>query len=754
MRWLRFLVLGILALISSYVVAANAFLSLGGVQAMFDSTDQVKVDFRRAWSFWPGHVHAEGLRVTMQDRNVQFVLQIPSADVVVQLAELSRRTFHATSVRASGIVFRFRHRIQPESASLPYVAAYPPIPGFEDPPLRESGPPPPPLDEANYDLWTVHVEDVNAGVNDLWAQMFRYVGEARVRGAFRLRPAKRLWVGPAELDFSGGTITTGGFDVLHDVTGKLSCTVDDFDTETSVGLEPFRDITSRLVWSAEVANLEGANFLLGSSAPVVLEHGSGHLDADVAIDHGILTPDSRISYETRRIGMKKPFEGQLRGTLRLTANVTRERRARVALEAEHVQVSLARRTARPLEVARAVATLAADNVDVTREWPFSGARAAIRDAALDDLAWMNDLPIDHPSSWSLDGGRGHLDAEVVISKQRDIAAWLEVGLQKVGVRAGNGACPWANVASASLHADLETSNKHRHVRVRGDLKQLSFRWGDFSGAAAKSSVTGSYEPTGAKVHLQTTGLRLKNAGGPPRGWQTEAASLVLDTAWTRNGGRVGLEIGDTRSQVGRTRLVGNLAANLRVTSADASHRTADVSGSVRTTDVAIESRQRSVSGWWATFDLDRVHVDARQDFDFNGKLHARLRDGLPALYALASEDEIPKWLPGLVPLERMTLDLQVERFCRWADVQIMEARGGPLVAAGRVQVEPGDTRGAILVRLAAFEPIAFGLHFVEDYSNAEPFAGNGWLEQHLVPLTSAATEKHDTRCVPQAPKCP
>ena len=64
--------------------------------------------------------------------------------------------------------------------------------------------PPPPLDEENYNLWTIHVEDVDVEVREVWAQMMRYEGDAHVVGAFRLRPAKRVWVGPADLEFRDG----------------------------------------------------------------------------------------------------------------------------------------------------------------------------------------------------------------------------------------------------------------------------------------------------------------------------------------------------------------------------------------------------------------------------------------------------------------------------------------------------------------------------------------------------------------------
>jgi hypothetical protein len=99
------------------------------------------------------------------------------------------------------------------------------------------------------------------------------------------------------------------------------------------------------------------------------------------------------------------------------------------------------------------------------------------------------------------------------------------------------------------------------------------------------------------------------------------------------------------------------------------------------------------------------------------------------------------------------IDLRVERFCRWTDVQLVEARGGPLRASGRVQVQPGDTRGALLFQLAGFAPLSFGLAFAEDSSDGSLFAGSGWLEEHLEPLTGAATAKHDERCKPEPAQC-
>src|SRR5258705_2736439 len=155
------LVIPVLVLVLGYRIAANLFLAFGGVQKVFDGAQSVRVDFRRAWSLWPGQVHVSNIRITVQDRNIQFALEIPTVDVTVSLADLLRRTFHATRVRGSGVVFHFRHRVSPDSADLPFVRELPSIPGFEDPPLFEEAQPPPPVDEAGYDLWTVHLEDVD-----------------------------------------------------------------------------------------------------------------------------------------------------------------------------------------------------------------------------------------------------------------------------------------------------------------------------------------------------------------------------------------------------------------------------------------------------------------------------------------------------------------------------------------------------------------------------------------------------------------
>jgi hypothetical protein len=929
----------------AYPVAANLLLALGGVQKMFEGTDQVKVDFRRAWSFWPGHVHVEGIRLTMQDRNVEFSLEMAHADVELQLRELVHRTLHATKVRGDGIVCRFRHRIAPESADAPWVVALPPIFEFEDPPLRLPDAPTAPLDEAHYNLWTVHMDDVDVHLKELWAQMFRYEGDGRVRGAFRLRPAKRLWVGPAELTLMGGKLSTGPDEVLHGIEGNLTVKVDDFDTEPVHGMEPFQFIFARLKVQGQVSSLDAVNFLGGPSASFQLEDGSGVVDMDMAVDHGRFTPESRFSYRTDHVGVEtSATKFHVDGELGVSATGPAGKAGgELVLKVPRGSVGLDKSAHKPLQLRGLEASLASTVADVMQAetWAMAGGHAQIAEATLANLAWLNDLPLGK-KAWAVEGGRGRASGRVTLSPNDDVEGSVDATVEdakgsagklrwqgsadaattvrwtaqnegsvrgRIAARpfkvsngdrassettraeidgelsfsdrggvhgelraktgklkgdlddrrlavssltgnvrftgqdargtvelhdmrassndmssttplakidgtfsfpvkkgtagqlrgttsqwtadfgdsrvegssaAGNliftserilgtllatnvkasslGSCPFTEMKSVSVAGDLRTPEGAPATgALRGSLDGLALRWGEFTAAANRMVFSGTWDGTTVAARLDSTKIRLKNGVGAPKSWQAVATATSIQTSLALVDGEargpVRIDVQKIVGQVGKTQIGGDVVASLNLLSKDPSHRTADVTGVVQARNVDLSSQQHHTDDWWAEFKIDSAHVDTRQNFDLAGKVRASFRDGLPALNVLASEDEIPAWVPTFLPLKRIALDLSVERFCKWSDVQILDASGGPLSAKGRLQFEPGETRGAILLRLASLGFVSVGLDFVEDYSNSSPLVGATWLEEHLLPMTKAATDKHDAVCRPEPPQC-
>jgi hypothetical protein len=316
-----------------------------------------------------------------------------------------------------------------------------------------------------------------------------------------------------------------------------------------------------------------------------------------------------------------------------------------------------------------------------------------------------------------------------------------------------GTCPWAEANRATIAARFDTPvDGEAHGGLLAALDGASVRWGAFDAQLAQTRISGSGTALDRR-QADANDLRMKNAGGAPRGWQADVKTIALTADFalgaTRTQGPVRFEMRSSSGQVGQTKLRGDVVAVLTLSSPNERRATAEVSGRVQARNVVVVTKDRTLEGWWASFDLDRAHLDARENFDLSGKVKAHFRDGLPALYILASEDEIPGFVPTLAPLEGLKLDLGVERYCRWTDVQILDAHGGPFAAEGRVQIEPGETRGTVLLRLAALTPISLGLNFVEDYSHTARF-GSGWLE---APRSADLRDrKYDQRCVPSRPR--
>ncbi len=173
-----------------------------------------------------------------------------------------------------------------------------------------------------------------------------------------------------------------------------------------------------------------------------------------------------------------------------------------------------------------------------------------------------------------------------------------------------------------------------------------------------------------------------------------------------------------------------------------------MNGGVQLRDVRFTSGDRRVDGWWADVRIEAARVDVAHHGDGGAHVEAKLRDGLPLLYLLASEDDIPHIVPALLPLANVEVGLDVDHRCRFTDVRIVRARGGPLAAEGRLQLERGETRGAVLIHTAPMAILSMGLELGDDSSQMTPFAGGAWLAERLAPLQPIAEEKRRSFCPP------
>ena len=270
------------------------------------------VDYERAYSLWPGRIHVEGLVIRGRDRNVEWALELDRCDFQEHFIGLFRHEFHAGPVTCDGLSLRLRQRKSAWSTS--EIAATSPVPGFSDPALPEPGPLPPPLTDANYNLWSVRLDDVVARhVREIWIDTMRVAGDADVRGRWFFRPIRRLEVGPATIDahpleVGDGTVAP----LVSEVRGLLHVTVDAVDLRDA----PLAAIADHASIAGDVtAKAHTRNILRALSPGTRFEASDAPVTASVHIDRGVARPGSDATagpFRVRADSGKLSVEGTLR----------------------------------------------------------------------------------------------------------------------------------------------------------------------------------------------------------------------------------------------------------------------------------------------------------------------------------------------------------------------------------------------------------------------------------------------------------
>jgi hypothetical protein len=266
--------------------------------ALSGDPDSLLVDYTRAYSLWPGRVHVEGLVLRGRDRNVEWSLVLDRCDFQEHFFDLFHRQFHVGPVTCDGLSLRLRQR--KASWTPAEKAATPPVPGFSDPALPEPGPPPPPLTDANYKLWSIRLDDVVAThVREIWVDTMRVAGDAEVRGRWLFRPVRWLEVGPATIDMhtlelGEGTVAA----MVSGIRGHVAATVH----PVSLRDLAIADLVQHVSVDADlVAETRTANVLRAVAPHVRFDATDAALTAHVAIDHGNVNPGTEASAGPCRI---------------------------------------------------------------------------------------------------------------------------------------------------------------------------------------------------------------------------------------------------------------------------------------------------------------------------------------------------------------------------------------------------------------------------------------------------------------------
>ncbi|HMF07570.1 MAG TPA: hypothetical protein VKJ00_00465, partial [Thermoanaerobaculia bacterium] len=195
--------------------------------------EEFLLTYESASSWIPGLIHVHGLTLRGSDPSTQWSARIEDATIQISLVELFLRRFHTTHVRARGLTFRLREREEEKEISTAHVARLPDIAGFPNPPRQpaERAPTPTPAEQGRF--WAVLISDLVADpAPDIWIEIYRFRGHARVTGSFLVHPHARAWVGPATVQLLDGDVALAPDQpLLSHCNGSISTVISPYDPD-------------------------------------------------------------------------------------------------------------------------------------------------------------------------------------------------------------------------------------------------------------------------------------------------------------------------------------------------------------------------------------------------------------------------------------------------------------------------------------------------------------------------------------------
>jgi hypothetical protein len=746
------------------------------------------VEYATAYSVVPGRIHAEGLAIRGRDSHVEWILRIDRCDFWVSFLDLLRRKFHASQVRGDGLVLRVRLRVG--EATTEHNAALPPVPGFADPPYKAVGPASPPLSDAEYDLWSIQLDDVDANhVRELWIDTLRYSGDLRVRGRWFFRPVRWLDVGPSFVDARALDVSYGTRSLATSLQGTLEARVHPFDVRVPNGVEILDQVSASIRLRGRLRAADGLDALFRSDR-VAFVRGEGPVDAVLVVDHGVLVRGTHIETEASDGEVRAAslsFDGSVRASLDVRGGANDQATALVSLVVSNFGVSnLDGATARAESVAATLeshelalshgfadATLGIDvrggKTPSLRPWMPVWARIDVQsgdatadghlEGSLAERSAHGELAF---SVQELSAGRGNdrmsgsASAKIRLDRLSVQNGLLSLGPSRLDVRNASARVAGVELRAPTLVAHL--AGQYRSATGQLDLtdsdvvlRDLVFRIG--SGAARPNFTATSVTVGTPRLVIGHAALEGRVAVDLARAEMTDLAALqgalpmpadvVIEHGSASGSARFEVELPSLATRgsadlaaaaltvraASRT-ITGNLFLKVRAQSRGA---WTDASG----TAVVFESVPAPASpssDWWARAELAEAEFRMSPGFGLRATVHATAKDASPATAMIASRTSIPLWILNAVPMNGLEVTCGTRAAPSSFEIRSLVAHdvGTDLVRLEYAKREP-TTDWAVLVETGA---IHAGFSGGEGGTQFVLFGARPWFEERVAAIRS------------------
>lgn len=661
-----------------YLLAANAYLNSALAMRTFNQKpERFHIEWARAYSLYPGHLHASGVRLGGQARRNRWVTTSTEASGRIKLLPLLARRLSFGTIRADEVALE----LDRETTSLPPSTS-----------TRKTPP------------WTLHFDGITTDtLRSLQLAKWR-VDELRdARARFALD--KKLRQGPFEilpstLHARSARLSYDRTVLARDARLDYSMTMGPSTHAQAPGFERVHFVDARLQLSGSAPGLSIAG---GDSDFLAFARGrsGGRVDADLSLDDGVLVPGGRLVWSAPMVlhdGQPDPRPQRLQVHATVRANGIAVR-AQVPPRADSTDFIDADLLVAQRELQRITAHQLLRQVSGTLglRWHFRS------------LAWMN--PLLSSNRWLRLDGQADVDALLRLRQGR-----LASGSR-------------ASIPRAQLQADLFdtvlTAQGSAQAKVEGQRTTVDFVARKFQLAPREARAEPYVEGEDFRLNLvasedlaqfrRTLQARLDFADARiPRlqaynrnlpgkslrfegGSGTLGADLKLDAQGRVQQGRLRLRGKQAQLVLGPSRITGDLDVDTRIRQSGGGAR------DYRIEALELKLDQVRVGApddppWWARLSLDQGRLQWQRPFRMHGDARVEMKD-VSVLLALFSErSAFPKWIGNLVDAGQAQATAQVALAGDSFTIDKLRASNRRIDLDARLRVADGQPAGALYAK--------------------------------------------------------
>ncbi len=680
-RTLRVVGWALAVLYALYLLAANIFLNTSLASLAFNQKpERFHIEWRSAFSLYPGHIHARGIKVGGHARTTLWSASSPGADGRIKLLPLLARrlsfgTIHAREVQVG--VDRVASDLPP---SRPRTAA-----------ALARGP------------WELHFD----GITTASLQRIRvgdWVVEGRGDARFGLDKVLRggpVEVTPSTLRMSAAIVRRGALVLAREAQVALDLEMAPNTRRQAQGYDKVRFVDAHLKVDGRAPGLgviEGAlgTLSLASSAQ------DGRLQVDLVVSRGALQPggtlrwnapvtldsasasaqgyrlrvDADVHSEGVAVHARVPPRPGRADTIDLRLQVAERRMLRPDPEA------LLQKTSGRLQGRWHFATLRWLNPLLSDGWlRLDGAADVVADL---QLGQGRLLPGSHAELLN-----GEVKADVfntVASGQASARATVEAGRTRVDFLASRFAlAPRAArqqpyVQGRDLALDLTASGQLSEFR-----KSMQARV-RFAGARIP-------DLRGYNRSLPAESLQFEGGTG------TLGADLVLDAHGQLRHGQLQLRAQRADVRFGPSRVLGDLALDSRLVRAEGGPRRYRIETLKLALDkVQVGAPSPGAAPWWARLDFKGGQLHWGQPITLQGDASVVMKDASALLGLYAERSAFPKWVGKLIDEGQANATASVRLDRDAVSIENLHARNERVELDAQLRVAQGRSQGALYAR--------------------------------------------------------